>query len=74
LSLRGHDLAATLALAIADAHRGDEPKARVSYDEAIAAIADHERRSHRPRARSGYLRRLSDQAAALIDPAKAPGR
>ncbi len=74
LSLRGHDLAATLALAIADAHRGDEPKARVSYDEAIAAIADHERRSHRPRARGGYLRRLSDQAAALIDPAKAPGR
>ncbi len=74
VSLREHDFAASLALAIAYSHRGDELKARASYDEAVAAIADYERRSHRPRTRGGYLRRLGDQAAALIDPTKAPGR
>jgi tetratricopeptide (TPR) repeat protein len=73
VSLRGHDVAAGLALAIAYSHRGDKPRARASYDEAIAAIADYESHSHRPRAGGGYLRRLQDQAAALIDPARTPG-
>jgi tetratricopeptide (TPR) repeat protein len=73
VSLQGSDVAARLALAVAYWHSGNEPMARKYYDASIVTMTAYERSSHRPRAQGGYLRRLQDQAAALLDPSKAQG-
>jgi tetratricopeptide (TPR) repeat protein len=73
VSLRGSDVAAHLALAVAYWHVGNEPMARKYYDASIVSTAAYERSSHRSRAKGGYLRRLRDQAAALLDPPEVHG-
>ncbi len=71
-SLRGQDVAGCLALAIARQHRGDRRGARALHAEAIAALAEARRLSHRADPERGHLRRLQDEAAALLGPATSP--